>query len=58
MALIQLVNNVVSAMDNRESTAGVFLDLSKAFETIDHHILLNKLDQYGIGEHSRFSLGL
>ena len=54
MALIQLVNNVVSAMDNRESTAGVFLGLSKAFETIDHHILLNKLDHYGIGEHSRF----
>ena len=54
MALIQLVNNVVSAMDNRESTAGVFLNLSKAFETIDHHILLNKLDHYGIGEHSRF----
>ena len=34
MALIQLVNNIVSAMDNRESTAGVFLDLSKAFDTI------------------------
>ena len=55
MALIQLVNNVVSAMDNRESASGVFLDLSKAFETIDHQIfLLNKLDNYGIGEHSRF----
>ena len=45
---IQLVNNIASAMDNRESTAGVFLDLSKAFDTIDHHILLNKLDHYGI----------
>ena len=39
MALIQLVNNIASAMDNRESTAGVFLDLSKTFDTIDHHIL-------------------
>ena len=38
MALIQLVNNIASAMDNRESTAGVFLDLSKTFDTIDHHI--------------------
>ena len=34
MALIQLVNNISSAMDSRESTAGVFLDLSKAFDTI------------------------
>ena len=34
MALIQLVNNIASAMDSRESTAGVFLDLSKAFDTI------------------------
>ena len=52
MALIQLVNNIASAMDNRESTAGVFLDLSKAFDTIDHHILLNKLDHYGSRGHS------
>ena len=45
MALIQLVNNIASAMDNRESTAGVSLfRVSKAFDTIDHHILLNKLD--------------
>ena len=56
MALNQLVNNITSAIDNRESTAGVFLDLSKAFDTIDHHILLNKLDHYGIRGHS--SLGL
>ena len=34
MALIQLVNNIDSAMDSRESTAGVFFDLSKAFDTI------------------------
>ena len=52
MALTQLVNNIVSAMDNRESTAGVFLDLSKAFDTIDRHILPNKLHHYGIRGHS------
>ena len=52
MALIQLVNNIASAIDNREFTAGVFLGLSKAFDTSNHHILLNKLDHYGIRGHS------
>ena len=51
MALIQLVNNIASAMDNRELTAGVFLGLSKAFDT-SNHILLNTLDHYGIRGHS------
>ena len=52
MALIQLVNNIASAMDNRELTAGVFQGLSKAFDTSNHHILFNKLDHYGIRGHS------
>ena len=43
---------VASAMDNRESTAWVFLDLWKAFDTIDQHSLLNKLDHYNIRGHS------
>ena len=39
-------------MDNRESTAGVFLDIWNAFDPIDQHSLLNKLDHYGIRGHS------
>ena len=48
MALIQLANTIASSMDDKETTVGVFLDFSKAFDTIDHHILLNKLDRYAI----------
>ena len=48
MALIHLVNKITSAIDRKETTAGVFLDLSKAFDTIDHDILFDKLEHYGI----------
>ena len=35
-------------MDNQEHTIGVFIDLKKAFDTIDHKILLQKLYNYGL----------
>ena len=47
-AIIALVEKVSKALDTGKCVVGVFLDLKKAFDTVDHDILLNKLDRYGI----------
>ena len=43
LALIDLISNISSAIDKNELTLGIFLDLSKAFDTIYHKILCHKL---------------
>ena len=43
LALIDLINNISSAINRNETTLGIFLDLSKMFDTINHDILCQKL---------------
>ena len=47
MALISLVDNLTQALEYGEHVVGVYLDFSKAFDTVDH-ILLEKLYHYGV----------
>ena len=46
-ALIEITDLIYRAFDNQEYICGLFLDLHKAFDCIDHRLLLNKLYCYG-----------
>ena len=47
-ALINVTGNTRKALDNGNTGCGVFVELQKAFDTVDHQILLAKLNHYGI----------
>ena len=47
-AILESVEKLKSAVDDQKITCGIFLDFSKAVDTIKHHILLEKLYKYGI----------
>lgn len=48
MAILEMYDRISLAIDNREYAIGIFIDLSKAFDTINHSIMIRKLEYYGI----------
>ena len=47
-AILDIVNTILQNMDNGKFSCGVFIDLKKAFDTVNQEILLAKLENYGI----------
>ena len=47
-ALIGLTESIKNTLDNKKFRCGIFIDLQKAFDTVNHKILLSKLEHYGI----------
>ena len=47
-ALINLIESIRQTLDEGSFGCGIFVDLQKAFDTVDHKILLHKLKHYGI----------
>ena len=48
LAVSELLSEVIKSNESGLHTIAVYLDLSKAFDTIDHKLLLSKLELYGI----------
>ena len=48
MAVSKISSEIIKSIDDRKITCSVFLDLAKAFDTVDHEILFKKIQLYGI----------
>ena len=47
-AITEFLGHIIQTRELNQSSASIFLDLSIAFDTLDHEVLLKKLDRYGI----------
>ena len=48
MALLRMFNDITKEIDNENFAMGIFIDLSKAIDTVDHSLLIKKMQHYEI----------
>ena len=47
-AIINLIENIEKVIDNKLLVGGIFIDLQKEFDIVDHNVLIHELTNYGI----------
>uniref|UniRef100_A0A8K9Y0Q6 Reverse transcriptase domain-containing protein n=1 Tax=Oncorhynchus mykiss TaxID=8022 RepID=A0A8K9Y0Q6_ONCMY len=49
-ATLKVLNDIITAIDKRQYCAAVFIDLAKAFDSVNHHILIGRLSSLGFSD--------
>ena len=47
-AILSIIDKIQQAIEEKSHSCGIFLDFSKAFDTVDQNILIKKIEKYGI----------
>jgi hypothetical protein len=47
-AAYKLINDILTALNNKQIVGGIFFDMEKAFDCVNHDIILTKMEFYGV----------